>query len=405
MLVTAAVLWSALQDPLGRAPGGRLEVQELVSPAAGDGLWPVFATSGDRRPWLLWTERGDSGARLMTSGWSVSGWLRPEEVARGDDWFVNWADFPQMAVSAEGLRLCSWLRKTGASSYAYEVRLASGSADGVWQPRGVLHRDRKPAEHGFVSLVPLPSGGFAAAWLDGRQEGEMALYGGLLSESGQLRDEYLLDPLTCECCQTDAVLLDDGTAVVAYRDRSAEEIRDIAVVRGRPEDAGSWREPVLVHRDRWRIPGCPVNGPALASDGERLAVVWYTLGAEGVPRVSCAFSEDGGASFGEPLQVDLGKPVGRVDALFQPSGALLVSWLEYQDGEACWMARELSLHGAGPAVRLALASGERNAGFLRLGALGEAAAAGEGGAFATWTDPADRRLRLVRIRSGPANAD
>ena len=32
----------------------------------------------------------------------------------------------------------------------------------------MLNRDGKKNEHGFVSLAPLPGGGVAATWLDGR---------------------------------------------------------------------------------------------------------------------------------------------------------------------------------------------------------------------------------------------
>ena len=47
--------------------------------------------------------------------------------------------------------------------------------------------------------------------------------------------------------------------LVAFRDRSNQEIRDIHVAR---VEQGKWTEAVPVHADNWRIEACPVNGPA-----------------------------------------------------------------------------------------------------------------------------------------------
>ena len=332
-------------------------------------------------------------------------WRRGQEVARGADWFVNWADFPQLAAGPDGAVLAAWLQKCGEDTFAYEVGLGLSDATGEARVLGVLHEDRQEVEHGFVSLRSLPAGGYFAAWLDGRAKGQMGLWAAELSSEGVREREFPLDSKTCDCCQTAAVVLDDGSVVVAYRDRSDAEIRDIAVVHGRPEEPGSWSAPAAVNDDGWLMPGCPVNGPALASNGSWVAAAWFTMGSDGRPRVSCALSSDGGARFGVPVGADLGKPLGRVDALSLPSGELLVSWLELEDGGAAWMARRYAVAGdrllpAGPPLRVAAASGERSAGFLRLGALGEP---GAEGAFAAWTDPADASLRLALLRpqSGP----
>jgi hypothetical protein len=119
-----------------------------------------------------------------------------------------------------------------------------------------------------------------------------------------------------------------GGLVASYRDRSPEEVRDIALSR---LSGGQWSPPGLVHEDNWQISACPVNGPALDMEGDRAVVAWYTAAAGAPPRVLVAWSEDGGASFGEPLQVDLGRPAGHVDAVLQADGTALVSWLEGKD--------------------------------------------------------------------------
>ena len=78
----------------------------------------------------------------------------------------------------------------------------------------------------------------------------------------QLSDT-IIDARVCECCPTAVALAADGP-VAAYRNRSAGEIRDIYVTR---LAAGRWTMPVPVHRDNFKIEGCPVNGPAVAARG------------------------------------------------------------------------------------------------------------------------------------------
>src|SRR5262245_18891800 len=118
----------------------------------------------------------------------------------------------------------------------------------------------------------------------------------------------MLDMKVCECCQTSAAMTDDGPVVV-YRDSSDQEIRDISVIR---LTDGKWSQPRWVAQDGWQINGCPVNGPAIAASGRRVAVAWFT-GAAGAQNVKLAFSGDLGESFGETITVDDGSPLGRVD--------------------------------------------------------------------------------------------
>ena len=69
-----------------------------------------------------------------------------------------------------------------------------------------------------------------------------------------------------------------------------------------------------------------MNGPALAVVGERVAVAWFTMEPEA--RVRLALSTDGGASWGSPVDIHEGRPLGRVDVAFRPDGDLAVSFLE-----------------------------------------------------------------------------
>jgi hypothetical protein len=150
---------------------------------------------------------------------------------------------------------------------------------------------------------------------------------------------------------------------VAYRDRSGREIRDIALVR---RDGGRWTPPRAVHDDGWVIDGCPVNGPAIAGDGRRIAVAWFTQ-ERNRPRVQVAFSQDAAASFRPPSTVDANGPLGRVDVVLDSNGDALIAWVATEGkGAAIRLARVTFTGRVGPALTIASTEGGRTSGFPRL---------------------------------------
>jgi hypothetical protein len=178
--------------------------------------------------------------------------------------------------------------------------------------------------------------------------------------------------------------------VVAYRDRSPDEIRDIYVVR---RVRGAWTKPERVHDDGWRINACPVNGPAIAARGDTVAVAWFTA-ANDSARVKIAFSRDAGATFGAPTIVDAGNPAGRVDVTLLPDGAAFVTWIERTAGDtAAVLGRRVEPRGErGAPMTIANSSAARASGFPRM------ALAREHIVFA-WTEPGrPTRVRAARVK-------
>ncbi len=319
----------------------------IPSPAKEGGESNLVVTE-DGTVYLSWLSYlNDSTDVLLFSTLNENKWTAPLEIARGTDWFVNWADFPSMAVfqGSDKHLAAHWLQKSAAGVYDYDVRIALSNDGGEnWAPSFIPHTDGIPAEHGFVSLLSLQNERIFAVWLDGRNtkseeattnsehshghRGAMTLRTAEFDRNGQLFEEAELDHRICDCCQTDAALTPTGPIVV-YRDRSPEEIRDIYVVR---KVNGQWTTPKAVAKDQWEIAGCPVNGPAIATSGQQVAVAWFT-GAEGKSQVKMAFSDDMGETFAQPILIDDGQPLGRVDIVFTGQGEALVSWIE-QVGES-----------------------------------------------------------------------
>jgi hypothetical protein len=286
--------------------------------------------------------------------------------------FVNWADFPSMVILDDGTMAAHWLEKSGPSPYEYDVRMAISRDGGSSWSDDVIphHRSGVLAEHGFVSLVPTDDG-MGVVWLDGREtvHGDpMTLRFTTVSPSGETGEEVVLDPSVCDCCQTSVATTASGL-IVAYRGRTEDSVRDILVTR---RVNGEWQEPGTVHDDGWVIRACPVNGPAVAAEGDHVVVAWFTAAGGGdVGRVLAAVSTDGGASFGPPVRVDDGRGMGRVGVVMLDGGEALVTWLEGADDGAEIRTRRVGDGAAGPSAALATTLAARASGFPRVARRGD----------------------------------
>jgi hypothetical protein len=360
-----------------------LTIQPGNSPAGVDSREPELSATADGRIILSWVEKiGTKRYALRFASRDAGSWSTAQTVAEGENWFVNWADFPSVIALADGSLAAHWLVKSGSGTYAYDVNIARSKDGGkTWGKPIVPHTDKTQTEHGFVSLIPLPDGRVGAVWVDGRNlkdhkdEGDehtplpvsMTLRYAAIDADGKLSDEAQLDDRVCECCQTSAALTSEGTLAV-YRDRSDKEIRDIYFVT---RQQANWSAPRPVHADNWEINGCPVNGPSVAADGRRVAVAWYT-GASDAPRVKAAFSNDAGATFGNAIEVDDGETLGRVDALMLADGSALVCWLSGNAEGGAIKVRRVSPDGSlGPAAVIAKTDISRSSGFPRMARLGD----------------------------------
>jgi hypothetical protein len=374
------------------APRHEFSIRPLSSPAAQASAQPQLSVSG-RGVLLSWIERDGSRATLKFAERTSSGWTQPRIVASGDDWFVNWADVPSVMRLADGSLAAHWLQKSGPDTYSYDVRLAWSRDDGkTWSSSITPHRDGTRTEHGFASLFQMPDAGLGIVWLDGRamkpestgdshgaqDRGAMTVRFAAFDTQWKQTSEIPIDLRVCECCPTAAAVTADGP-VVAFRNRSEDEVRDIFISRF---ERGTWTEPKAVHADGWKIPACPVNGPMLSAHGRDVAIAWFTV-AEDQGRAFVAFSKDAGRTFGAPIRLDDGGSLGRVDVELVPDGGAVATWIEFADQRAQFRVRHVDPDGTkSAALTISGVAGNRTSGYPRM--------ARHGGEFVfAWTESTD----------------
>jgi hypothetical protein len=369
------------------------ELRELPLPVAPGSTAPHLHTDPEGRSVLVWLEPDGSGGwllRLTRRG--REGWEETATVAAGADLLSNWADTPVAASFGGGRLLVAWPEQR-EGGYATRMRAGDGAQMG---PATWLPGDAAGPEFGFPSFAPAGQAGLEAYWLDAREMpggGPMQLRRALVDPEGRPGDSSVVDTRVCDCCSTSAVDSRWGRLVV-YRDRSPAEVRDVRVAGG-----GLPAEGVAVADDAWTIAGCPVNGPAIAAGERELAVAWFS-GRDPPGTVQVAFSGDG-RRFGQPIRVDAGAPIGRVDIEMAPDESAVVTWME-QDGadpgRAEIRVRRVRADGRlGAPRRIAVTAASRESGFPR------AAVAGADITW-VWTDPGQGGIPRVRGATAPLRA-
>ena len=294
-------------------------VEALTSPAGANSREPQMTVQGDRTI-LSWIE--SAGAASHAEARRAHG-----------DWVVRSANRRVRHQLVRQLRGCA-VRARACRRNARRPLASAGARQPrrIQRPPGVLegwthvvaadepHHDGTETEHGFVSLFQAPGAGLGVVWLDGRgtnpeapegspEAGNMALRATVYGPDGKQRGETVIAPRVCECCSTSTALTSEGV-IVAFRNRSDKEVRDIYVSRLAD---GKWSTPTPVHNDGWKIDACPINGPAVSARNRDVAVAWFTV-QQGQERSFAAFSKDAGRTFGSPIRVDEAGSLGRVNS-------------------------------------------------------------------------------------------
>ncbi len=421
-LVLAATL---LLAATARAAEPAIVATEIPPPVADSAAAPgqaslagTLALSPEGVAWLLWIEAENAttrALRLSSFDPAARRWQPARTLHRGPDLHASHADPPALTVGAGGRATVLFHLANAAGPDTAHVDHGAGyravlisTTDGgrTWSAPARLSSESDLNE--FAALTTLADGRVLAVWLDGRVKKIMGahpdhksgahgamklpqvLYSRIVAPAAATQPDApdtVVEVSVCDCCHTALTAFPDGTALLVYRGRSEDETRDIRVTRFRGQ---AWDAPRTLNSDDWRIAGCPVNGPQLASVGGRVGVAWFTAEAND-PRVVASFSPDAGTRFLMPLRLTEGKPAGRVSTVLLHDGAMLVSWV---DEHGALLLRRISPDYSPDApVRLTRPEDGRIKGFPRLALLRDYV----GG-------KADAQLLVTYTREGPPAA-
>lgn len=348
------------------------KVNPIASPASQSSEEPFLFTAEDGDVYLSWIERKENKDQFKFSKMIDGKWSTSQLISEGDNWFVNWADYPSIMVNSE-VMAAHWLQKRAEGTYDYDVRMSLSANEGsAWDESFIPHTDGVSAEHGFVSMLPMTNNRTFATWLDGRftkgEEhsegslggvGAMTLRAAIFDKNGKSESEWELDNRVCDCCQTTAAMTSNGPIVI-YRNRTEDEIRDMAIVRW---ENNAWTEPSIVHADDWNIAGCPVNGPSVAANKDFVAVSWFTA-SNANPTVKLSVSEDAGKNFAEPIVISQGNTNGRVGTTLLADNSIVVTWMETKNDAAQILLGHFDKSGNHLATKtIAQSSAARSSGF------------------------------------------
>jgi hypothetical protein len=380
----------------------QLHVTAWPLPITGGATAPDLHLAPDGRLLLSWisTQPGRRDAVQYAAYDSAHWQSAPKTIAVGTALFTNWADTPHILATPDGALWVHWLQKSTDAQYAYDIAMSTSRDDGMhWSAPFSPHDDGTASEHGFVSMWPAARDTLGIAWLDGRNTtatdagknheghggGAMSLRAATYDPRMQRGNDTELDGMTCDCCQTDVAMTTQGPLLV-YRGRDHGEIRDILATRF---DGNAWTPAHKVHDDQWKMPACPVNGPAVAARDHNAVVAWYTEAGK-QPVLKLARSADAGATFAAPIEIDSGAALmGRVDVAFDGRQVVLAWLREDAGGQTLQLARYTpDLSKQLQKLEVAKLQGRgRATGFPKL-------ALRDGIAHLVWTDVVDGRPQL-----------
>jgi len=332
-------------------PAFNLLIQPVAPPVQGTSNQPQL-TASERGVILSWLEQTDATATLRFSELTSDAWAPGKTIASSEKWFISDADVPTVMRMSDGTLVAATYPLIDYQLEAYDLRLSYSKDEGkTWSRPIAPHHDKTKTQHGFASLFEMPDKSLGLVWLDGRdmdpskakEDGAMDIYFASFDSSWKQTAESSINARVCECCQTSVATTADGP-IVAFRDRTADDIRDIHVTR---IDKGKWTDAVSVHDDTWKIDACPVNGPAVAARGTEVAVAWFTA-LDDNGKAYAAFSHDSGQTWGSPIRLDDGSALGHVDIELLDDGSAVATWVEFANERSQFRARKV------------LASGERS---------------------------------------------
>lgn len=350
--------------------------EETSNPAAPGSLAPGVYGAPNDSIILAWIEPSGSAKALRFAFWKSGSWTAPVTVIRSADLQPDSAAPPAVVKLQNGPLVAVWsrlIKSPGNEDGNFLFASASTDFGQHWSTPARIHSDTGVSEHSYDSIAATSPDEATIIWLDSRDydaKHRYRLMSVVINSEGILSDEKTIDEDTCTCCPT-AFASTPKLALAAYRGHNPQQIRDIKVAR---LTAGNWRTPLTVHDDLWKINGCPVNGPALSINGNRVAVLWFTASND-EPQIKIAMSDDLGSTFRPPVTLDSPKdenrPVGHVAMSLRDDGSAVAVWLRHCASGAEIVGESVSVTGQQSGYFTIASGTESGLGYPRLQKAGD----------------------------------
>ena len=355
----------------------RHEFKLRAADVQADRETPAVAVDAKGRVLLAWASQTGDLERTLTLATSPDGgktfdspvaWrkvpiYRYTSKSKGKEVTYSTHVLPRLAAVGDAIYL-GWVEAIdGGPSVVYDVARSIDGGHSFSEP--VRAHGGEAVKPGFTAMSAGPDGSLLCAWLDGRAKGPKPFAAARPADSEGFEPEQLVfegpeGKGVCPCCDVVVAQATGGPRFVAFRNSEGGN-RDIFVGRSRSGEAG-FSAPVPVAPDRWKLDGCPHDGPSMAVVADRLHLVWMDAHT-GKNRVYHAASPTSELEFtARELSRSSTGAQGHPKLVATPKGRLLAVWDE-SIGEAPKESGQShghgpSLTGGGRAIMLAASTGD-----------------------------------------------
>lgn len=323
--------------------GQGMKVEPVPNPSNVGSIQSNWSVTQDGKPLLSWVETEKDGSyTLKYAIRNGAQWTAPRTIASHREFFRQPAELPGMIALSDGTLMAHWVEMPEGADDA-EFVYVTASKDGVtWSKPVMASKDKSMVQHGLASMTPSGPKEASVMWLEALhgEDAPVSLKRTIVNSQGAPIKEETLDTDVCGCCPTAIVNTAKGL-LVAYRDHTKEDIRDISVIRF---EGGKWSDSKNINPDKWKLNACPTNAAAAGANGNQVAISWFTA-AQSNPRVQAAFSSDGGVTFSKPVVVSTGRAFGYTSLAMDEKGGAVVSWIEQSTGGDKILVRPVAANG------------------------------------------------------------
>lgn len=397
-LIAGLLLMSSSGAIVQAKPSDSFRLRELNVPSTGTSQQHNLSKTPEGHLIVSWVETDGHNSTVKFATLEGKKFSFAHEVIQVEG---KLAAAPVVLSLSDGTLAAAWMpypQQKGGNRYLSDIYLARSIDGGLsWSPSLKPYGAAAHIYDAQMSLTALPDKQLALVWTDMRHVDADAaadkkynryqLMAAVIDKDWRPSPEITLDADVCSCCRSYTAASADRLVTV-YRDHLPGEIRDISAVRWKP--SGNIQSKV-VNSDGWVINGCPSNGPSVDMSRTNTVAAWFSA-ADGNGRVKVAFSDDSAAHFESPIELD-NNASGYANVLLLDDGSALAGWRgragpqdELKIGKVSKngkLSRQTTVYRGGfpkwPSKHLAMA---------RIGQQ----------AFMAWTDPQQKRVRLVLVR-------